>query len=308
MAKSMAIDFGGTAIKIGLVDDGRVAAFASLPAYSEQGLIPRLPDVERAVRDLSAGSEFTGVGIAMPGLVDAKAGRVLEMYEKYPDSFAFDLRGWCHDAFGVPMWLEQDSKAALLGEHVYGNAKGYRNVLMLMLGTGLGTAVLLDGRLLEGAHHFAGSLGSHIIIRMDGRRCTCGGQGCLEAYASGWALEQMLREHPRFGESGLKDEPSLDFEALGRWAEKGDITAADVLAQVAQALRTGVISLIHAYDPDTVVLSGGAFKMGRQLTGPAFDTIEEEIWGQGRCIRVVTAQNPETSVLLGLHYLCQRGE
>ena len=103
--KCIAIDFGGTTIKLALFRDGRIMRRKSIPAYSEKGLGPRLPDTKKAVLDLLEGEElsgFSGVGIAMPGIVDPEKKRVLGLYKKYEDSKEMDLEGWCREAFGIP--------------------------------------------------------------------------------------------------------------------------------------------------------------------------------------------------------------
>ena len=309
MSQTISIDFGGTTIKAAVVEDGKIKLVEQLPAYSERGLLPRLKDTEDAVRALMAkcGGSPIGVGVAMPGLVDAKRGRVTELYQKYEDSIGYDMSAWCEERFHLPMAMEQDSKAALLGETAYGCAKGFDNALLLILGTGLGTAVMLGGSLMDSGRHMAGSLGSHIIIEMDGRECTCHGHGCLEAYVSGWSLPGIVREEPRYAQSGLAMEDVIDFKRLKKWIDQNDPVALAVIAKVAKALRTGVISLIHAYDPDVVVLSGGPLQIGEALTKPALDGINGELWGAGRSVAFRISEHPEESVLLGLHRLVLQG-
>lgn len=117
------------------------------------------------------------MGIAMPCLVNPEKKRATEIYAKFTDAPELDLAAWSKEKFGLPIVMEQDSKAALLGEANFGAAKGYKDIVMVILGTGVGTAVMLDGRLLNGKHFSAGSLGSHIVIEMkNGRKCTCRGR------------------------------------------------------------------------------------------------------------------------------------
>ena len=202
--------------------------------------------------------------------------------------------------------MEQDSKAALLGEVHFGVAKGYQDVLLIIMGTGVGTAVMLGGELLDSRNHSAGALGSHIIIEKNGRKCSCNSQGCLEAYTSGWALPELIREHTNFQHSLLAKANPLDFFQLEKAIRKNDAVALDVMDIVTRSMRAGIISMIHAYDPEAVILSGGPLNMGALFTKPLLDGIHSEIWGKDRRVEFFVAQHPDESVILGLHYLMSR--
>ena len=303
---AIAVDIGGTRIKIALIDDEKVIKRSIIPAYSEISFADRLPDLEREIHSLLelAGSPVPCIGIALPCLVDPIRKRATEIYSKFEDLPEINLEKWCREKFGFPVVVEQDSKAALLGEVHYGCAKGFDNVVMVIMGTGVGTAVMLDGHLLNGKHFSAGSLGSHIVVEMkNGRKCTCPGSGCLEAYTSGWALPQLVREHSHFAESPLSSCKIIDFRALEAAVRKKDVTACDVLQTIITAMRAGIISFIHAYDPEAVILSGGPLNMGTLFTDPLLDGIDRLLWGKGRKISFLRAQNPDDSVLLGMYYL-----
>lgn len=303
--KTIALDIGGTRIKIASVEDGVVTRSTTLPAYSEGALRDRLSDIEVALFGLVDGdlSAYRGIGIAMPCLVDAKRKRATEIYKKFEDAPSVDVSRWAKECFQLPLVMEQDSKAALLGEVYYGAAKGHRDVLLIIMGTGVGTAVMLNGELLSSRNHSAGALGSHIIIEKGGRKCTCHARGCLEAYTSGWALPGLILDHEGFADSVLSGADSLDFYQLEKGVQSGDRVSVDVLSTVISSMRAGIISLINAYDPAAVILSGGPLNMGEVFTGPLYDGIHAEIWGTGRCVEFLTSENPDESVLLGLHYL-----
>lgn len=307
MKPVITIDFGGTTIKIAIVQNGEVIKKCQIPAWSENGLKARLADTVEAVCSI-AGHDFSlydGIGIAMPGLIDSQTKRVSEIYEKYEDSLEMDLEKWCREEFGLSMVIEQDSKAALLGEVYFGCAQGAQDVLMLTLGTGLGTAVMLNGKLLDSRNHFAGALGSHIIIdRKNGRQCTCGNRGCLEAHTASYALPGMVKEHEQYLQSGLCKETKINYYVLKKWYEQNDIVAKDVLQDIIVSLRVGMVSLIHCYDPSVVILSGGALNFGKSFLDPLLVGIEDELWGKAK-VEFRVASNPDESVLLGLYRLVQ---
>lgn len=301
---AIAVDIGGTRIKIGLLDDGTVRGFRIIPSHSEGNLKDRLPDLEQEIRDLMALSEtpLMGIGISLPCLVDPIRKKATEIYSKFEDAPELDLEAWCLERFGLPLVVDQDSKAALIGEVTYGCAKGYDDIVMVIMGTGVGTAVMLDGKPLGGKHYSAGAIGSHVVIdALNGRKCTCPGRGCLEAYTSGWALPGMVREHPGYRNSVLASCQTIDFRALESAVREKDTVACDVFDTIVTAMRAGLISLIHAYAPEAVILSGGPLNMGPLFTEPLLSGLNDLLWGSCRNVRFLAAQNPDHSVLLGMY-------
>lgn len=301
--KSIAIDIGGTRIKIATVNNGKIEKLIFIPAHSEGLLSDRLGDIEAAVHKIASPlSEYSGVGISLPCLVDPLAGRATEIYSKFEDAPSLNLAVWAKEKFGLPLAIGQDSKLALLGESMFGCAKGYRDIVMVIMGTGVGTAVMLDGKLLQGRHFSSGALASHIVIEMNGRKCTCKNRGCLEAYTATWALPQIIKEHPDYAKSVLSRATALDFKALHQAVISGDRVAADVLSGVVKAMRAGIISFIHAYSPEAMVFCGGPLNMGELFTKPLFEGINDLVWGKDD-VRFLVAKDPDVSVALGLHYM-----
>ncbi|MDD4797658.1 MAG: ROK family protein [Eubacteriales bacterium] len=301
--KSIAVDFGGTRIKIALVQDGQILARQTLDARSQGGLAARLDDVAAAVKGMAgAADNAAGVGVAFPGIVDASRQRILTSNGKYADAADVDLVGWAGKAFGRPAVVENDANAALMGEHAYGAGNGCGDLALMILGTGVGTAAMIGGRLLRGGHHQAGCLGGHITVNPRGRRCSCGNIGCLEAQASTWALPLMAKEAPGYAQSLLAHEDVVDFLALGRCQQQGDKLAAELLEECVLYWSAGLVNLIHAYDPARVVLSGGVMRypgLFERITRRAGD-LAWTPWGK---VDFRLAAHPEDSVLLGLHAL-----
>ena len=307
--KCIAIDFGGTTIKMALLCEGQIVRKKSLPACSENGLGPRLSDTREAVQELLRGMDIrdiSGIGIAMPGIVDPVKKRVLGLYKKYEDSKNIDLEAWCLESFGLPMYLEMDSKLALAGELHYGCGKGYEDAAMLILGTGVGTAVAMGGKILQSRNYTAGALASHLIVSLNGAACTCPNRGCLEAEASGWALPGIARRHPDFRKSGLAGEEHLDFRSLQKWFLRGDRAAAEILQRCVEVWRAGIINMIHAYNPQLVVLSGAVMKF-QGLFPMLTDQIDQFVWECCRPVEMKQAEHPEDSVLYGLYHLVRTG-
>ncbi|TJY42638.1 ROK family protein [Cohnella pontilimi] len=301
------IDFGGTNIKIGLIEEGKLAAKTAIPAYSEQGLSPRLPAVEQAVKTLFEETGATlencrGVGLALPGIVDADRRQLLSIPEKYKDAVGFDFGGWVEKVFGLPFIMENDARAALIGEVVHGAARGCRDAIMVIFGTGIGTAAMMEGKVVRGRHYQAGILGGHLTTDIHGEACTCGNTGCLEAQASHWALRARAGRYPGFADSVLAED-SLGYEDVIQAAQRLEDWAVRLVESLIEHWSAGIVNLIHAYDPETVILSGGLMKSADHILPQVTKRILASAWTPWGIPRFVVAADPETSVLLGLSHL-----
>lgn len=308
--RSITVDLGGTRTKVGLVENGNVTAAMILDARSDGKLSDSLPGIEEAVDHLIRNndykiSDFAGIGFAYPGIVNYGKKKIISPSGKYEDGPSLDLEKWCEEKFGIGMVIENDANAALLGEMEYGCARDYESAVLMILGTGVGTAAVIEGKILRGKHHQAGCLGGHFITSVNGNKCTCGGTGCLEANASTWALPGITKKYEGFSRSGLSTEEVINFRNLEKWARKGDALAEEVLEQCILQWSAGIVNLIHAYDPEVVIMSGGVM-MGRELILPTvIKKVREWAWTPWGEVEFVVSENPEQSVLLGLHSLVE---
>jgi glucokinase len=258
----LACDAGATRIKYGIVENGRVLAHDSIPSLSEHGLAPRLPDLAKALRGICRTANMpleacTGISMSVPSIVDVATGRILAEYGRFRDMPTLDLRAWAAREFDKPMALENDARMACIGEWRSGAGRGCDNMVMITLGTGLGVSAVMEGRLVRGKHGQAGILGGHVTVRYGGHPCGCGNIGCAEAEASTKVLEEFARAHPAFAGSTLSTEPLLDFAAVFRHAAAGDPCALSVRDHSLLVWSSLAVSLIHAYDPEMIVLGGG---------------------------------------------------
>jgi glucokinase len=304
--KMVAIDFGGTRIKIGLVDSGKVVKFTMLSVLPGCRLLECLDCAEQKIRKLLSDEELEqiqGIGISYPGLVNWKEKRVIQGNEKYSDAVNFDFKKWVSDRFRLPFVIDNDANAALLGELHYGCGAGVKDAVIMILGTGVGTAAVMEGRIVRGKHFQAGCLGGHFPIGMEERKCTCPGTDCVEAYASTWALPRLICEHPLYEQSGLRNEDVKDFEVLKKYVERKDAVAADILNHCIKSWSKGIIGLIYAYDPEVVILSGGITNFGEDLLNPIIQYVHDHVWTPWGQVEFRIAENKEHSVLLGLSYL-----
>ncbi|MEI6197706.1 MAG: ROK family protein, partial [Verrucomicrobiota bacterium] len=153
----LACDLGGTRMKVGVVRDGQVLARTGIAANSKAGLVPGLPALAAAWRQLLAELQLAprdcaGISVSFPSIVDAASGRVLAEYGKYADAMDFSLRDWARQEFNLPLAIENDARLALIGEWKFGAGRGSDDVVMITLGTGIGTSAVIQGRVLRGQH------------------------------------------------------------------------------------------------------------------------------------------------------------
>jgi glucokinase len=310
---TLAIDLGGTRIKAGLLDGKKLVDSCSEKAIVGQGLKNNLPLIEKMMDRLLVDRKVTtkellGIGFSFAGLVDSVHNRVISTNKKYDDAPQLDLVRWAKDKWGVPLYLENDARMALLGEWQYGAGQDCENIVMVTLGTGIGSAVLLEGQLLRGKHFQAGNLGGHFTVNHRGAICTCGNIGCMESEASTWRLPELIRNHPSYPSSSLQKEKVLDYETLFRNAALKDSLAVEILEHCFSVWSAGIITMIHAYDPEIVILSGGIMKSASIILPELQERVDRYAWTPWGKVKLFEAENIDTAALYGGDYLVRSSE
>ena len=308
---TLAVDLGGSRIKTGYFCDGVLKKTDISSVQPGTTTAKALDDVFLRICETLDAEELScigKVGYAYPGLVNFAEKRAVSASGKYEDAVGFDFGSWTRAHFGCGYIIENDANAALVGEISCGCAEGQTDAVMMILGTGVGTAAVMDGRLVRGKHFQAGCLGGHFPVELEGRKCSCGGRGCAEANCGTWALEKLIREHPGFESSSIKNESSYGFRTLEKYLDAGDPVAEDVFAHCVKAWSNCVISLIYAYDPDIVVLSGGVMKMSDKILSPLKKNVESRVWTPWGHVQFAVSAKPEISVLAGLDRLARETE
>jgi glucokinase len=218
------------------------------------------------------------------------------------------LRAWGEDAFGLPVKIENDTSLALLGEHRAGAAKGIEDVVLVTLGTGIGVSALLQHQLLRSRLGHAGALGGHFTIRFDGRRCACGNIGCAEAEASTSVLPAVAADWPNFSQSSLAREPALNFAALFRAKDAGDVVAREIVDHCIAIWSALAATLVHAYGPDLMLFGGGVMRRGEEILGPVRAFVKHHTWKSSRgSTRIEAATLGEEAAFIGAEALFTEG-
>jgi glucokinase len=306
----LACDMGGTRIKLGLVRGGRVLASDVIPAHSDQGLRARLPAIADALRSLCSRQRVAvgaceGLAVSFPSLVDVASARILAEYGKYRDGPEVDLRAWSREVLGLPLAIENDARMALIGEWRHGAGRGSDDVVMITLGTGLGTSAVVEGRVVRGKHGQAGCLGGHLTVRYGGRPCSCGNVGCAEAEASTAFLAKIAAERADLKQSALALEPTIDYAAVIRHATAGDACARALLEHSVRVWGSLAVNLIHAYDPEIVILGGGIMASAEVILPVVREHVLKHAhtpWGK---VKVVASELGDQAGLVAAEWLVQ---
>lgn len=301
----LGIDMGGTRIKLGLLDEaGNLLEAEMLPAKSDRTMEVRLRElVEDINRILSDKYKLLGIGMAFPGIVDPGKNRILSEYVKYEDAHKADLNLWAETNWSVPLAIENDARAALIGEWQYGAGKGSDNILMVTLGTGMGSAVLIEGKLLRGKNFLAGNLGGHMSIDFEGDECNCGNVGCVETAGSTWALAKNLAKIENYKSSRLYSLSSFGFKDVFEFALDGDEVAEKLKKRSLEAWSAGIINLLHAYDPELLIIGGGIMKSKKDIIPFIKKRINERSWLPKDAVKITTANQTKYAGILGACHL-----
>jgi glucokinase len=304
------VDLGATKIAAGLVSPHnevlQMVQMESRPAEGAAAVVERVAAcVEQLQAGLPAGEQIAALGVCCPGPLDHETGLVLD-----PPN----LTGWLNvplqqlveARLGLPASIEHDAKAAALGEFYFGAGQGSQNMIFIVIGTGVGAAIIIDGQLYRGPTNSAGEVG-HITVDMNGPACSCGSNGCLEVYTAGPDLADRLRDLS-LG-TDLAWPVDLDGKMVAELALSGQPHALQVFEQAGQALGVGIATMAHLFDIDTYIIGSSVAKAGELLLKPtraavryrAFDSI-------GPRVKVMTSQLADKAPILGMAYVArQRG-
>ena len=268
---ALGVDIGGTKVAAGLVTaDGEILTTTRVPMAANGDAAAGLAAVETAIRAIlaerpaeTAPGRLAGIGICSPGPLDPATGLVLNP-PNLPCWRNFPLASEIHRRFGLAARVDNDANAAGLAETLWGAAKGFRYVFYATLGTGIGTGIVIDGRIYHGRTGAAGE-GGHVTIDYRGPQCACGKRGCIEALASGPAIAQRARGRlavPRPSASKILelaggDPAQITAEIVGEAFRKADALATEILLETADLLAVWLGDVINLLEPEVMVFGGG---------------------------------------------------
>ncbi len=304
IAKTIAIDLGGTQVRAALCEGPRILVRASKKTDLAGGPTDIVKQFESLIDEVSAGADrgdIAGVGLSSAGPVDTELGIVLGIptipgWENIPICTLLSNR------VGLPVHLENDAIAAALGEWRHGAGQGLQNMVYLTVSTGIGGGAVVDGRLLHGRKGMAAHVG-HMRLAQEGPRCKCGAVACFEAFASGTALAERARAAGEADPAGflgltLKNK-SIGALQVFEGAREGDPQCRLLVDQEAAYLGQGITSIIHAFSPEQVVLGGGLSHSFDLLEAGIHAVIAADAMAPFKQVRVVPSMLGDNSGLVG---------
>ena len=273
-----------------------------MPTLKWQGrnkVISRLLDAAAGVIDRS-GVKVKAIGAGCPGPLDSKKGIILSP-PNLPDWRGVQLKKIIERRFRLPAVVENDANCAGLGEAMGGAGRGCSSMVLLTLGTGIGSAIVLDGKLWTGKGGFASEFG-HVSIDFNGPKCGCGNRGCIEMYASATAVVLRMKAALRAGGKSKFFKPAgkMTAEQVYNAAKRGDRLSRKIVDETALCLGAAIANIINALDPEVIVLAGGMAKAGKIFLGKVKKAAKKRALKEAsRGVRIVPAELGEDAGIIG---------
>lgn len=302
--ETIGADLGGTKLAVGVVDGQPKTVWNNeVPSkgYSQDAVIDLLAEQINQAR--AACPEASAVGIGVPATIDFESGHAVSTVNL--DLEDLPIRDLLTERVGLPTVVDNDANVAMLAEALYGAARGTRNALMLTLGTGIGGGIWIDGKIFRGSTGAGAELG-HTVVNIDGPKCqgNCPGRGCIEVYASGTSIGRQGREAAtEFPDSQLGRLAAGGQKIGGREvtvaAQGGDDAALAVINTVGHYLGNAIVSLTNIFQPEVVVLGGGAMAMGELILEPVRKEIKVRALRPNNRVEVVAAKLGPAAGVIG---------
>lgn len=312
MSFNIGIDLGGTYIKYGLVSEaGEIIRKGKVPTPAGCGYAETVEVIVSAVRGLAkSGASVCGLGIGAPGVVDGEKGIV-----RTSGNLGWENKPLAEDLFaklGIPVTLANDANAAAYGEYACGAGKEYRSVVLLTLGTGVGSGIVLNGKLFEGSRGAGAELG-HEVIRFGGEKCACGRRGCFEAYASATALIRQTRLAMEKDKASALwqlcegDINNVNGKTAFDGAAAGDKTAKRAVSNYLRYLSEGLANIANTFRPEAILIGGGISAQGEKITKPLQKRVDKLMLGRGTYapVKILTATLGNDAGLVGAAMLAK---
>ena len=303
MSYGYSVDLGGTAVKMGFFrDDGQLLEKWRISTDRSEGGQNIPSDIAGSVLAHMGGrglarEECLGIGLGIPGQVWPDGTVCAENldWERFP------LVSLLKSATGLRVIAENDANAAAAGEYWQGGGKGYRSLVLVTLGTGVGGGIILDGKCLQGAHLAGGEIGHIQVNPGEMRRCACGRKGCLEQYASATGCVRMALD--ALGSTGapsvLRGRPELEARDVWDAAKAGDELAVGVADQFCRYLAQGLATVAEIVDPEVFVIGGGVSGAGQTLIDMTVEHYRESVMSFFRETPIVLAELGNDAGLYG---------
>ncbi len=297
------VDLGGTKVEMGLVDsENRVTARRRIPTNADDGpqsVVERIAQCVTELEQETGGGRIAALGICCPGPLDHATGTLINP-TNLPKFFNTPLRKMLAERLQMPVQLEHDAKAAALGEFYYGAGRGARSVVYTVVGTGVGSAFIIDGQLYRGEHDASGEVG-HTTLDPEGDVCVCGNRGCVQSFASGPSIAR------RYQRARAEGGQPISAEDVTRLAAQGDPVAGRIMREAGAAIGRAVAVMAMILDIDLYIFGGSVTKAGELLFRPAREALPRHLFPSvAERVRLVESPLGDDAPLLGCAWLARR--
>lgn len=307
------IDLGGTNIVAGVVDENyNIVATAKTKTNCPRPEKEIADDMAKMALNAIKNAKLTiddieWIGVGSPGIANSETG-ILE----YSNNLGFNntpIVKYIQETINKPVFIENDANAAAYGEYVAGAAKGAKNAVCITLGTGVGSGIVIDGKIYAGSNFAGGEIG-HTVIEVDGAQCSCGRKGCFEAYSSATGLIRMTKEaiaeNPdcimaKMAEEKGKVTARTSFDSM----RKGDAVAKAVVDKYIKYLAAGITNVINTFQPDILCIGGGVCNEGDPLLLPVKALVKQEVYTKNspKNTEIVIAKLGNDAGIIGAAFL-----
>jgi len=308
------VDIGGTNVKIALVNkNGEISFPKTVPTRAEMGYEYTISNITQCIKDLMAEAGISknsleGIGFGFPGQIDCDNG-VVRILPNIPGWINVPIAEIMQKEFNVSVKVDNDVRCMALAESTYGAGQGCKNLICITIGTGIGSGLIINGKLVRGASNAAGEIG-HIKLEMhDGLLCGCGDSGCFEAYASGPSIVAMAKEYVQGGKSAKYRELAGSIDGItpaivAQAAQEGDVVAQKIFERMGEYLGIGLASVVNLLNPEKIVIGGGVADAGDILFTPLRKTLKDRAMPiQAEAVEVVHAKLGNTAGIIGASLL-----
>lgn len=302
------VDLGGTKIDIGLIDpNNRIVERFKMPTNPDDGPESAVERIAECVNNFGSKlpdrERVAALGICCPGPLDHEAG-VLINPTNLPKFFNVPLKQMLADRLKIPVSMEHDAKAAGLGEFYYGAGRNEKSMVFIIIGTGVGAAIIQNGELIRGVKNFAGEVG-HVTVDRNGELCPCGSKGCLDTYTSGpWLArryERLLKRENRSIEAPVTGQMVINE------AKAGNPLAQSIMTGAGEAVGIGVATMAMILDIELYVFGGGVSHSGDLLLAPARLTVPKYSFKTvGPRVRLMVSELGDDGAVLGCGWLARQ--
>ena len=281
---NIGIDLGGTNIATGLVDEqGKIISKHSVPTNATRNFDEIIADMVKTVEAVISDAKIqltdvNSIGIGIPGTIDSKKGVIV--YSNNIPIKNIPIVAKMKEKLNIPIYISNDANCAALGEVYGGAARGKQNVVMVTLGTGVGGGIIIDGKIYEGIDSAGAEIG-HTLLVLDGEKCTCGRNGCVEAYASATGLIRQTKAAISNNPQSLMNEivngniDNTDGRTAFDAAKKGDVVGQNVVNTYIKYIGEFLVDITNIFRPEVILLGGGVANEGEGLFNPLNDYVKK---------------------------------